>query len=50
MTVGNFNWFLHTILFLHTERVLKKQVEKQMKKDANDSDSDDSDSDDETED
>jgi hypothetical protein len=48
MTVGNFNWFLHTMLFLHTERLIKKQVERQTK-DANDSD-DDSDSDDETED
>jgi hypothetical protein len=48
MTVGNFNWFLHTMLFLHTERVIKRQVEQQQKKD--EADKDDSDSDDETED
>ncbi|TDL30208.1 hypothetical protein BD410DRAFT_709462, partial [Rickenella mellea] len=29
MTVGNFNWFLHTILFLHSERVIQRQIEKQ---------------------
>jgi len=26
MTVGNFNWFLHTMLFYHTQMVLKKQT------------------------
>jgi hypothetical protein len=25
MTAGNFNWFLHTMLFLHTVRVIRKQ-------------------------
>lgn len=25
MTQGNFNWFLHTMLFYHTIRVLEKQ-------------------------
>jgi hypothetical protein len=25
MTVGNFNWFLHSMLFYHTQRVLEKQ-------------------------
>jgi hypothetical protein len=25
MTVGNFNWFLHTMLFYHTQIVLEKQ-------------------------
>ena len=47
MSLGNFNWFLHTMLFLHTERVIKRQVEKQKKKDENDADEDNSDSDDE---
>jgi hypothetical protein len=27
MTSSNFNWFLHAMLFLHTEHVLKKQQE-----------------------
>jgi hypothetical protein len=25
MTSGNFNWFLHTMLFYHTQRVIQKQ-------------------------
>jgi hypothetical protein len=25
MTPGNFNWFLHTMLFYHTQRVIQKQ-------------------------
>ena len=25
MTQGNFNWFLHTILFYHTRSVIRKQ-------------------------
>ncbi|TDL26333.1 hypothetical protein BD410DRAFT_716211, partial [Rickenella mellea] len=29
MTAGNFNWFLHTMLFLHSEKVIERQVEKQ---------------------
>lgn len=28
ITVDNFNWFLHYLLFLHTQRVIKKQREK----------------------
>ena len=28
MTVDNFNWFLHCLLFLHTQRVIRKQKEK----------------------
>jgi hypothetical protein len=28
MTAGNFNWFLHSMLFLHTERVILKQQQK----------------------
>jgi hypothetical protein len=31
MTANNFNWFLHTMLFLHTKHVLKKQLEKKAK-------------------
>ena len=26
MTVYNFKWFLHAMLFIHTERVIKKQM------------------------
>lgn len=29
MNAGNFDWFLHTMLFLHTERVIRKQQQKQ---------------------
>jgi hypothetical protein len=25
MTPGNFNWLLHSLLFLHAERVIQKQ-------------------------
>ena len=25
MTAGNFNWFLHTMLFHHTRNVLERQ-------------------------
>jgi len=32
MTVDNFNWFLHSLLFLHTQRVIRKQQEKARKK------------------
>ena len=28
MTIGNFNWFLHSLLFLHTQRVIKRQKDK----------------------
>ena len=27
MTPGNFNWFLHTMLFYHTKYVIQKRVE-----------------------
>jgi hypothetical protein len=28
MNVPNFNWFLHTMLFMHTEYVIEKQRKK----------------------
>jgi hypothetical protein len=28
MTIVNFNWVLHIMLFLHTKKVLQKQQEK----------------------
>ena len=31
MTVGNFDWFIHVMFFLHTLIVIEKQVEKRMK-------------------
>jgi hypothetical protein len=34
MTVNNFNWFLHSLLFIHTERVIKAQKEKAEKQQA----------------
>jgi hypothetical protein len=30
MTPGNFNWFLHSMLFYHTRYVLKKQQQKEV--------------------
>ena len=27
MTGGNFNWFLHTMLFYHTQQVIKRWTE-----------------------
>ena len=32
MTPGNFNWFLHSLLFLHTERVIEAQDERETNK------------------
>jgi hypothetical protein len=31
ITGGNFNWFLHTMLFMHTLFVIQKQKEKERK-------------------
>src|SRR6202050_584112 len=31
MTPNNFNWFLHSLLFLHTQRVIKTQKDKVIK-------------------
>ena len=48
MTHGNFNWFLHSMLFNHTKHVINKQEEKASRVNNGDSDSDsnsDSDSD-----
>jgi hypothetical protein len=36
MTPGNFNWFLHTMLFYHTKYVIcKQQMKKQQNMDGN---------------
>ena len=44
MTVGNFNWFLHTMLFYHTQMVLEKQEKQESRRSDDDNDSaDDSD-------
>jgi hypothetical protein len=45
MTVGNFNWFLHTMLFYHTRFVLERQSRKAEDEDDSDSSSDDDSSD-----
>ena len=39
MVPGNFDWFLHTMLFYHTRNVLKKQNRKRENED-NDGESD----------
>jgi hypothetical protein len=46
MTPNNFNWFLHSLLFLHTQRVIKTQQDKAKK--SEDEDEDDDGGDDET--
>jgi len=48
MTIDNFNWFLHVMLFYYTENVLNKITEKERKKKrgANNNDKSDSDNDD----
>ena len=40
MTPGKFNWFLHAILFFQTLYVLKKQEEKILSQDEDESGSD----------
>jgi hypothetical protein len=47
MTPGNFNWFLHTMLFYHTKHVLENQRRKKEKQDLDDESTDDEDSEDE---
>ena len=48
MTGENFDWFLHTMLFLHSERVIRKQEEaiRKMERKQNGEDSGSEDSDD----
>jgi len=41
MVPGNFDWFLHTMLFYHTRYVLKKQKMKRGNGDGDDDDDDD---------
>ena len=33
MSTGNFDWFLHTMLFIHTQKVITQQMKKQKSKD-----------------
>jgi hypothetical protein len=40
MNVDNFNWFLHSLLFLHTQHVINKQKEKERKRIDEDEDED----------
>lgn len=53
MTQGNFDWFLHAMLFYHTQKVIERQKKFSSRKRSSDGDSDsntdgdsDSDSDD----
>jgi hypothetical protein len=45
MTPSNFDWFLHTMLFYHSQYVIEKQRRKQDKTEGNSEDSDDSEDD-----
>jgi hypothetical protein len=38
MTPGNFNWFLHSMLFYHTRYVLEKQKQKEVNEEKEDDD------------
>ena len=38
MTPNNFNWLLHSLLFLHTQRVIKAQEDKAKKSEDDDDD------------
>ena len=41
MTVNNFNWTLHALLFLHTQRVIEKQKAKSQRQQVGHNESDD---------
>ena len=43
MTANNFNWFIHAMVFLHTERVIEKQLNKKLRRNQYESDSDEED-------
>jgi hypothetical protein len=47
MTIHNFNWFLHVMLFLHTKRVIQRQKERQERAERSDQANPDENSDDE---
>jgi hypothetical protein len=47
MSGGNFDWFLHSMLFVHTDRVLQKQKEKLEKLERDDEDDGDDEDEDE---
>jgi hypothetical protein len=40
MTPNNFNWFLHSLPFLHTQRIIKAQQDKVKKSDDDDDETD----------
>jgi len=46
MNGGNFNWFLHTMLFMHTMFIIEKQEEKKRKKEKKNNSKDDDSEDD----
>ena len=43
MTPNNFNWLLHSLLFLHTQRVIKAQKDKAKKAKEEEEEDDDDD-------
>ena len=45
MTPNNFNWLLHSLLFLHTQRVIKAQQDKAKKFEDDDDGDDETDTD-----
>ena len=49
MTIGNFDWFLHTMLFYHTQHVIKKKSQQEQIHQINEIDNDERDNNDEGE-
>jgi len=47
MKTGNFNWFLHTMLFYHTQHVIQKQSQKKQVHQINEIDDDEGEEDEE---
>ena len=43
MTVYNFKWFLHAMLFIHTQRVIQKQAIKNRREEDEEEDEEDED-------
>jgi preprotein translocase subunit SecG len=40
MTAVNFNWFIHTMLFLHTQKIIQKKTQMESAKNTDEEDED----------
>ena len=50
MTPNNFKWYLHALLFLHTQRVIKVQIAKAERHNENEEEEEEDDDDDDDDD